>query len=122
MKKLLVFAAAFAILIAGCSKPEGPKTETKPKELADPELSIAVVPAAAIESGTSFTFTVSTKSSGAITITVDKPTVASVQTVGDREYKITASSPQDCPGFMVQQHERAVFAQTYALRRAGRRP
>ena len=95
MKKLLVFAAAFAILIAGCSKPEGPKTETKPKELADPELSIAGVPAAAIESGTSFTFTVSTKSSGAITITVDKPTVASVQTVGDREYKITASSPQD---------------------------
>lgn len=95
MKKLLVFAAAFAILIAGCSKPEGPKTETKPKELADPELSIAGVPAAAIESGTSFTFTVSTKSSGAITITVDKPTVASVQTVGDREYKIIASSPQD---------------------------
>lgn len=96
MKKLLVFAtAAFLVLLAGCEKQDGPKKATEPKELADPELTIGGVPSAILESGASFKVTISSKSNGAISLTVDKPTVASVTTISEREYQITATSPQD---------------------------
>ena len=96
MKKLLAFSAiVVCILIAGCEKPEGPKKETKPKELADPELTINGVPGAALESGASFTVTIESKSNGAISLTVDKPTVAIATAKSERVYEITAASPED---------------------------
>ena len=97
MKRLLVIAASVtALLFTGCNpEDDGPKTATKPKELEDPELSISGVPGSAIESGDSFTVPVASKSSGAITVTVDKPTVAVVTAKGEREYEISATSADD---------------------------
>lgn len=83
------------MLFAGCGKEDGPKTVTKPKELADPEINVSGVPTAPIESGSSFTMTVSTKSKGAVTVNVDKPSVALVKPTGDLQYTITAVSISD---------------------------
>ena len=96
MRRLFAFAvAAVLALVAGCAPETTPKTATKPKELADPELAINGVPGSALESGDSFTITVSTNSSGDITVSTDKPTVATVVADGNLKYKITAVSPTD---------------------------
>ena len=80
-------------LFTGCGPDDdGPKTVTKPKDLADPELNVTGIPAAAIESGSSFTMTVSTKSKGAVTVSVDKPSIASVTAKSDLNYEISAVS------------------------------
>lgn len=96
MKKLLVLSAASLLFFASCSQdqPTG-NTVTKPKELADPELAINGVPGSAIESGTSFNVSISTKSDGEITLSVDKPSVAIVKALNSIEYSITASSTSD---------------------------
>lgn len=97
MKRLLSFAAvAILLLFAGCGeKEDGPKTVTKPKDLADPELNVTGVPTSPVESGSSFTITVSTKSKGAVTVSVDKPSVAVVKPKGDMQYEISAVAVQD---------------------------
>lgn len=93
MKRLLAFAAfGLLILVTGCAPEVTPKTATKPKELADPELTINGVPGSALESGGSFTFTVTTKSTGEVTVSTNKPTVAAIETTGNLQYKVTVSS------------------------------
>lgn len=80
----------------GCGPDDdGPKTVTKPKELADPELNVTGIPSAPVESGSSFTMTVSTKSKGAVTVSVDKPSIASVSAKSDMKYEISAVSAEE---------------------------
>lgn len=97
MRRLLTFAVVvMLVLISGCGhKDDGPKTATKPKELADPELNVTGIPTSAIESGDSFTVTVSSKSKGAVSVSVDKPSVATVTKKGDLKYEISAVSADD---------------------------
>lgn len=96
MKRLLAFAAvAVLALLTGCKQDTTPKTATKPKELADPELTISGVPGSAVESGGSFEVTVSTKSTGEVTVTTNKPTVAVVESAGTLKYKVSVSSMED---------------------------
>ena len=97
MKRLSVIAASvLALCLAGCEpEEETGRTATKPKELEDPELSISGVPSSAIESGDSFTITVISKSEGAVSVTVDKPTVAVVTPKGNLQYDISATTPSD---------------------------
>lgn len=96
MRRLIAFATlGLTLLLWGCQEKTGPITATKPKELEDPELQISGVPAKALESGASFTITVSTKSEGDLTVTVNKPTVASVTDKGDKQYEVSAMSLQD---------------------------
>lgn len=97
MKKILAFAAvAVLALVSGCGPDDdGPKTATKPKELADPELNVTGVPTSPVESGSSFTMTVSSKSKGAVTVSVDKPSVATVAKKSDMKYDISAMSIED---------------------------
>lgn len=84
-----------ALLVMGCQPEEGPKTATQPKQLKDPEIQLTGVPSAAIESGASFTVGITTKSEGAVTLSVDKPTVAVIQAKSELEYQITAVSVAD---------------------------
>lgn len=109
MKRLLVLAAVSVIvLVTGCKQETVPKTATKPKELADPELAINGVPGSALESGESFMITVSTKSSGEVSVSTDKPTVASITPVGTLQYRITAVSMNDVQvKIIVSQQEQA---------------
>lgn len=96
MNRLITIAAVSLLTVfIGCKQETVPKTATKPKELADPELAISGVPGSALDSGSSFTITVSTKSNAAVTVSVDKPTVASIASTGTLEYKVTATSMDD---------------------------
>lgn len=96
MKKLFAFTAiALITLLAGCEKPVVPNKVTPPKELADPELTVTGVPTAAITSGESFTMTVSSKSKGNMTMSVDKPSMATILSLGNMEYSVTAVSVKD---------------------------
>ena len=96
MKKLLAISLTLlAILSTGCREKPEPITKTKPKELADPELTISGVPSSAIESGATFNFTISSKSEGEIRVSLDKPSFAFVESTGKLEYKVTAASASD---------------------------
>lgn len=96
MKRVLTLAVSLlALLLMGCQQKETPKTATKPKELADPEITISGVPSAAIESGESFTVTVTSKSAGALTLSSDKPTVATIKANDGGTYSVTAVSQAD---------------------------
>ena len=107
-----IVAVSLLTFILGCKQETVPKTATKPKELADPELALQGVPGSALESGESFTITVTTKSSGDITVSTDKPTVATVAPTGTLQYKVTAVSLTDVKvKLIVSQQEQA---KTYA--------
>lgn len=96
MKKALVIAAAALLLLCECApSTPTPRTATKPKELEDPELAISGVPESDLEPGGSFTITVSSKSDGEISVSVDKPSVAVVTSAGDNKFSITALSAKD---------------------------
>lgn len=95
MKRLLAIVSLSLALLIGCQPEEGPKTATKAKELADPELSIDGVPSAAIESGSSFTITVATLSEGKVKVAVDKPAVAIAKAKGDNKFEISAMAALD---------------------------
>lgn len=95
MKRLLAIASLSLALLAGCQPEDKPKTATKEKELADPELTIDGVPSAAVESGTSFTVTVSSKSEGALKASLDKPAVAVVRAKGNGKFEISAMAAAD---------------------------
>ena len=97
MKRLFAFAAiSLLVLLAGCGgNDDGPKTVTKPKELADPGLNVTGVPTSPVESGTAFTVTVSSNSNGSVSVSVDKPSVAFVTPSGNLQYKISVAAVQD---------------------------
>ncbi|MBQ4286359.1 MAG: DUF4832 domain-containing protein [Bacteroidales bacterium] len=95
MKRLFAFAALLLVLASCKPSTPTPKTVTPPKELTDPELTINGVPEGVLESGASFKVTVSSKSDGEISLTVDKPSVAVVEPAGTLEYSITAMPTKD---------------------------
>ena len=90
MKKAYYIAATLLIVLAaGCSQEPKPKTATL---LDEPEISIKGVPKT-IDSGESFTVTVSSDSPTTITLKVDKPAVAITEKLdADNKWKITAFS------------------------------
>ena len=95
MKRLNLIAALILIASAtGCYQEPTGNTATKPERLTNPELSIEGVPAT-IESGDSFSFTVTSLSEGAITVSVNKPSVAVITETGTLSYEITAMAPTD---------------------------
>lgn len=95
MKRLNVIAALALLASAvGCYQEPTGNTATKPERLTNPELSIEGVPAT-IESGDSFSFTVTSLSEGAITVSVNKPSVAVITEKGTLSYEITAMAPTD---------------------------
>ena len=96
MRRTLAIAAVLLLaLFWGCKQEKAPLTATKPKELADPEITISGVPSDPVQSGVPFNVTVSSKSEGEITLSVDKPSVAIIKPAGDLEYTITATSASD---------------------------
>lgn len=84
---------AVLAIISGCEKPTTPKTVTKHDELKDPELTVTGVPKT-LDSGSSFDFTVSSKSNGAIKLSNSRPAMVSVKSKGTG-YTVTAVSMQD---------------------------
>ena len=95
MKKVLVFAATgLILLLSGCKPDPTPKTATK-IVLEDPELTLSGVPASALESGKSFTVTVSSKSDADIRVSVDQPAISIVKSKGNLNYEVTAVSLAD---------------------------
>ncbi|MBR4826289.1 MAG: DUF4874 domain-containing protein [Bacteroidales bacterium] len=95
MKRLLALSAlAVLFLFAGC-EPNNPDPGPKPAELADPELTLTGVPGSALASGTSFTLQVSTKSDAEISVRVDKPAVAAIESSSDKEYKFSTAAAKD---------------------------
>lgn len=97
MKKLYAILAVLALFFIGGCQPDNPtgNTKTKEKEKLDPELSISGVPTSDVGSGSAFTVTISSKSKGAITLSVDKPSVAIPEKLGDTEYRISAAAVND---------------------------
>lgn len=92
MKKVLVMVAAGLLLtLSGCNQEPKPLTVTK-KVLADPELTLSGVPAAAIESGQSFTLTVESKSDADVRVSVDKPAISIVKAKGNLSFEVSATS------------------------------
>lgn|GEM_PF-755324 len=94
MRRIFAIAAAALLIgsLSGCGtdQPTG-HTVTKPDELAAPEMSISGVPTS-IEAGGSFTITVTSNSSGNISVKLDKTTVAVATAAGDRKWDITVGS------------------------------
>ncbi len=96
MKQTFAYIALAALLLLnGCEpkKPDPPRV-TPPKEKTDPELTLSGVPAS-LASGESFSLTVSSKSEGKITVTLDNPAVASISSDGSNKYTVSAVSVQD---------------------------
>lgn len=94
MKKIFVFSAAVLLaLLQGCQQEPTGNVATVIQKKPDPELTISGVPKDTLESGNSFTFTVSSLSDGKISVSVDKPTAAMLKPNADTSaYKITAFS------------------------------
>ena len=84
-------AAGLLLTLFGCTEDPKPLTVTK-KVLADPELTLSGVPAAAIESGQSFTLTVESKSDADVRVSVDKPAISIVKAKGNLTYEVSATS------------------------------
>ena len=92
MKKAYYIAAALLlILAAGCSQEPKPKTVTK---LEDPTITIKGVPQT-VNSGESFTVRVETDSPTALTLKVNQPSYALLETVSETSWKITAFALDD---------------------------
>ena len=96
MKKIFVFSAAILLaFLQACQQEPTGNVATVIQEKPDPELTITGVPSLkdTVESGSSFTFTVSSRSDSKITVSVDAPTAAILKPNADTtEYKITAFS------------------------------
>jgi len=125
MNRLFAYAAATVlVLLTGCQQTK-PLTATKTKDLVDPELTINGVPGNVIESGTTFSVTLTTKSTGDITLSVDKPTVASVSADGDKAYKVSVVSMEDVTVTLVasqgqdKTYKAVSVKQTFSVKGAG---
>lgn len=91
----LTFATALLLLFScGEKEPTTPDVPDK-KDPVDPELSVSGIPSAAVESGSSFTLKLSSKSEGSISVKVDKPAFAGVEDLGNLEYRVSALSMED---------------------------
>jgi len=94
--KYIIPLAAAMLFAAACSQKDEPTpTPTPSTDPVDPELSVSDVPSSALESGSSVTLTVSTKSDGALTVTVDKPAFAGLESLGNNQYRLSVCSAKD---------------------------
>ncbi len=94
--KYLMYVAASMLMLYGCAQKETPSTPSgDKKEKADPELSVSGAPTSAVESGTSFSLTLATKSEGDVRVKVDKPAVAGVIVKSKTEYEISVLAIED---------------------------
>lgn len=94
--KYLIYFAASMLMLYGCAQKETPSTPSGgKKEKADPELSVSGAPTSAVESGTSFSLTLATKSEGDVRVKVDKPAVAGVIVKSKTEYEISVLAIED---------------------------
>ena len=103
--KYIIPLTAALLLAAGCSQekddpsspstPSTPSEETTPKDKADPGLAVDGIPSAAVESGSTLTLKISSKSQGSISVTVDQPAFAALQSQGNNEYKLSVMSVKD---------------------------
>lgn len=97
---IIPFAAALMLLV-GCSGKKdtpspGPDPDPQPgTDPVNPELTVTGVPTDAVESGTSFTLKLSSKSEGSLSVSVDKPAFAGLQSLGNMEYKVQVMSIED---------------------------
>ncbi len=107
IKKVLTIAMSALLVFVGCEPKDPEPTPVNPgKEQADPELTINGVPGSALESGSSFVLKLASKSSGAISLSIDKPSMAFARAKSDTEYEITASSVEDATvGISISQEE-----------------
>ena len=111
MKRALIISAIAALAVfGGCKQEPTHKTVTKPKELADPELAVAGIPAT-LESGKSFDFTVNTKSNAAVSVSNSKPALVIVKKKSAGEYTVSATSSTDADVILtVSQEENEEYA------------
>ena len=94
MKRFTAFTFALLLLTVACNQEPVGNTATKPKELNDPELTISGVPKT-VNSGESFDVTISSKSTGAISLTVSQASVAIADKKSETEYRISVMSNED---------------------------
>lgn len=97
MKKIFILSVIiflFAFLF-GCQQEPTGNVATEIKEKQDPELSIIGVPKDTVESGSSFSFRLSSLSDAEFTVSVDKPTAAILKKTADAKYQITAFSAKN---------------------------
>ena len=96
LKHIFPFAAVL-LLLAACGEKDDPTTPDPgpKKEPVDPELAISGTPSGALESGSSFTLKLTSKSEGSISVRADKPAYAGIQSLGDMEYRVCVASVQD---------------------------
>ena len=126
--KRLFFLISALILFSACGpdKPD-PVTVTK-KELKDPELSISGVPSGSVESGSSFSLTVTSKSEGDISLSLDKPSVASLAAEGNNVYKVSVLSVSDVKVTVTASQEKwgdytsAVQQASFSIKGSGSEP
>ena len=91
-----MYVAASMLMLYGCAQKETPSTPSgDKKEKADPELLVSGAPTSAVESGTSFSLTLATKSEGDVRVKVDKPAVAGVIVKSKTEYEISVLAIED---------------------------
>lgn len=84
------------MLAAGCKGKDDPvNPEPSTKDPVSPELSVSGVPTGTMESGSSATLTVSTKSDAALKVRVDQPAYAGLESLGNGEYRLSVFSIQD---------------------------
>lgn len=96
MKSLkYIIPLAALLLAAACSGKKDEPTPAPKTDPVDPELAVSDVPSSALESGSSVTLKVSTKSDGALAVTVDKPAFAGLESLGNNEYRLSVCSAKD---------------------------
>lgn len=96
LKYIVPFAAALLLLLGCSGKKDTPSPTPDPeKDPVDPELTISGVPSDPVQSGSSFTLTLSSKSEGSIRVSVDQPAFVGMQAQGDKEYKVQVMSVSD---------------------------
>lgn len=96
LSRILPFAAAL-LLLAACAQKQDPTPSggNGKKEKADPELSVSGTPTEAVQSGSSFTLTLSSKSEGAFRVVADKPSMAGVRAKSDKEFEVSVFAIED---------------------------
>ena len=96
MKTLHYFISISALLLVvlGCTKKDEPSSSGK-KDKLNPELSVSGAPSAAVESGTTFTLTLTSQSEGRMRVNVDKPAMAGVRAKSATEYEVSVFAIED---------------------------
>ena len=93
MKRTLLLTAAMFCLL-GCSFPTADEEE-EGNTLPDPEITVTGIPDGPVDSWSSFTLYVSSKSESPLSFKVDKPETASVRLSKKRVYAISTAAPSE---------------------------